>query len=76
MKTKSLCELSDLPEIHPELLVARSWQSPIAKVKVICAWCRHEGNPGYLGEREPFDNRRGRDAHAGREARGDDSGGR
>jgi hypothetical protein len=20
------------------------------------SWCRHEGKPGYLGEREPFDN--------------------
>jgi hypothetical protein len=25
-------------------------------MQVICAWCRHEGKPGYLGEREPFDN--------------------
>src|SRR2546422_1020840 len=28
----------------------------VAKIQVICAWCRHEGKPGYLGEREPFDN--------------------
>ena len=25
-------------------------------MKVVCAWCRAEGKPGYLGEREPFDN--------------------
>ena len=28
----------------------------VAKMQAICAWCRHEGQPGYLGEREPFDN--------------------
>jgi len=28
----------------------------VAKMQVICAWCRHDGEPGYLGEREPFDN--------------------
>jgi len=25
-------------------------------VKVICSLCEREGKPGYLGEREPFDN--------------------
>jgi hypothetical protein len=23
---------------------------------VLCAWCRRDGQPGYLGEREPLDN--------------------
>jgi hypothetical protein len=23
---------------------------------VLCAWCRRNGEPGYLGEREPLDN--------------------
>jgi hypothetical protein len=25
-------------------------------VKVICAWCRLEGKPDLLGEKEPFGN--------------------
>lgn len=25
-------------------------------MKVVCAWCRREGRPGLLGEREPLDN--------------------
>jgi len=25
-------------------------------MRVLCAWCCHEGLPGYLGEREPLDN--------------------
>jgi hypothetical protein len=36
--------------------VACAWQIALAKVKVICAWCRDEGRPGYLGEREPLDD--------------------
>jgi len=27
-----------------------------AAMKVICAWCRREGRPAYLGEREPLDD--------------------
>jgi hypothetical protein len=27
-----------------------------AVVKVICAWCRREGKPGFIGERDPLDN--------------------
>ena len=23
---------------------------------ILCAWCCQEGQPGYLGEREPLDN--------------------
>ena len=23
---------------------------------ILCAWCCHEGQHGYLGEREPLDN--------------------
>ncbi len=23
---------------------------------ILCAWCCHEGQPGYMGEREPLDN--------------------
>jgi hypothetical protein len=25
-------------------------------MRVLCAWCRRDGEPGYLGEREPLDN--------------------
>jgi len=25
-------------------------------MRVLCAWCNREGQPGYLGEREPLDN--------------------
>jgi hypothetical protein len=25
-------------------------------MRVLCAWCCREGLPGYLGEREPFDD--------------------
>ena len=25
-------------------------------VKILCAWCCGEGQPGYMGEREPLDN--------------------
>ena len=25
-------------------------------MRVLCAWCCREGQPGYLGEREPLDN--------------------
>jgi len=25
-------------------------------MRILCAWCCREGLPGYLGEREPFDN--------------------
>lgn len=36
--------------------MARSWQRVVSKMKVICALCQREGKPGYLEEREPFDN--------------------
>ncbi len=36
--------------------MAHSWQHRVTKVKVICAWCRDEGKPGDLGEREPLDD--------------------
>ena len=26
------------------------------EMKVLCAWCCHEGQPGYMGEREPFED--------------------
>ncbi|HEY7542819.1 MAG TPA: hypothetical protein VIF11_21960 [Methylomirabilota bacterium] len=26
-------------------------------MKVVCAWCEREGQPSYLGEREPSENR-------------------
>ena len=41
---------------NPELWVARSWQRHVARMKVVCASCEREGKPGYLGEREPYDN--------------------
>ena len=25
-------------------------------MKILCAWCCGEGQPGYMGEREPLDN--------------------
>jgi hypothetical protein len=25
-------------------------------MKILCAWCCREGQPGYMGEREPLDN--------------------
>jgi hypothetical protein len=25
-------------------------------MKILCAWCCHEGLPGYMGEREPLDD--------------------
>jgi hypothetical protein len=25
-------------------------------MRIVCAWCCREGQPGYLGEREPLDN--------------------
>lgn len=28
----------------------------VAEMHILCAWCRREGQPGYLGEREPLDN--------------------
>ena len=28
----------------------------VAEMKVVCAWCRREGRPDYVGEKEPFDN--------------------
>lgn len=27
-----------------------------ARMKILCAWCCGEGQPGYMGEREPLDN--------------------
>jgi hypothetical protein len=34
--------------------MARQWQYCTANMKVVCAWCLHEGKPGDLGEREPL----------------------
>ena len=25
-------------------------------MQILCAWCCREGQPGYLGEREPLEN--------------------
>ena len=36
--------------------MARHWQRHIGKMQVLCAWCRRESKPGYLGEREPLEN--------------------
>ena len=36
--------------------MARHWQWRIGKMQVLCAWCRRESKPGYLGEREPLEN--------------------
>src|SRR3989442_269404 len=53
---RTRCESPDLSTIYLELCVARCSRCDLAKMQVIGAWCRHEGKPGYLGEREPFDN--------------------
>jgi hypothetical protein len=28
----------------------------VRSMRIVCAWCYREGQPGYLGEREPLDN--------------------
>jgi hypothetical protein len=28
----------------------------VITMRIVCAWCSREGQPGYLGEREPLDN--------------------
>lgn len=28
----------------------------VIEMKVLCAWCCRDGQPGYLGERDPLDN--------------------
>ena len=36
--------------------MARPSQLRNFEMTILCAWCCHEGQPGYLGEREPLDN--------------------
>lgn len=36
--------------------MARHWQRCTTAMKVLCAWCRREGKPGDLGEREPLED--------------------
>jgi hypothetical protein len=36
--------------------VALRSQSRVFEMKVLCAWCCHEGQPGYLGEKEPLES--------------------
>jgi hypothetical protein len=36
--------------------VAWPSQTGVIKMKILCAWCCREGQPGYLGEREPLEN--------------------
>ena len=36
--------------------MARPSQLSLVEMKVLCAWCCREGQPGDLGEREPLDN--------------------
>ena len=36
--------------------VAPHSQPGALKMRVLCAWCCREGQPGYIGEREPLDN--------------------
>lgn len=31
-------------------------QSGVSEMKILCAWCCREGQPGYLGEKEPLEN--------------------
>ena len=37
-------------------MVAQASHSGVAEMHILCAWCCREGQPGYLGEREPLDN--------------------
>ena len=36
--------------------MARLWHIASLRMRVVCAVCEREGKPGYLGEREPWDN--------------------
>jgi hypothetical protein len=36
--------------------VALRSQSGVFEMKILCAWCCREGQPGYLGEKEPLEN--------------------
>lgn len=36
--------------------VARPSQPIVIAMRILCAWCCRDGQPGYLGEREPLDN--------------------
>jgi hypothetical protein len=36
--------------------VARPSHPRSPEMRILCAWCCREGQPGYLGEREPLDN--------------------
>jgi len=43
----------------PSATVASPWhglRSLVWSMRILCAWCSREGQPDYLGEREPFDN--------------------
>ena len=40
-------------------VVASPWhglRTLVRSMRILCAWCCREGQPGYLGEREPLDN--------------------
>ena len=37
-------------------MLAHASHSGVAEMRVLCAWCCREGQPGYLGEREPLEN--------------------
>jgi hypothetical protein len=52
------CEFPELRRFfqNQELWVARSWQRCNANMHVLCAWCCRDGQPAYLGEREPLEN--------------------
>lgn len=53
---------SEIPRKAPIPAIGRSraqWHSLrnlVWSMRVLCAWCSREGQLGYLGEREPFDN--------------------
>jgi hypothetical protein len=36
--------------------MARPSHPGVIKMKILCAWCCREGQPGYLGELEPLEN--------------------
>ena len=38
------------------IAVACASQPGVIEMRVLCAWCCREGQPGYLGEREPLDD--------------------
>ena len=43
-------------DFRPCLSVPNTPAVVLTAMKIVCAWCYREGQPGYLGEREPLEN--------------------